>query len=129
MEDAKNRTILIVEDEPQNRKLFRDVLQYRGYTVLEAVDGREGIALARAHLPDLILMDIQMPVMDGISATRRLKQDAVTRHITVVALTANAMPGDKEEILEAGCHDYISKPFRLHAFLEKISEYLPEDPK
>jgi CheY-like chemotaxis protein len=127
--NAKNKTILIVEDEPQNRKLFRDVLQYRGYTVLEAMDGREGIALARKHFPDLILMDIQMPVMDGISATRALKQNEITRHIRVVALTANAMPGDKEKILEAGCHDYISKPFRLHEFLEKIKEYLPEDPK
>lgn len=129
MDNAKNKTILIVEDEPQNRKLFRDVLQYRGYTVLEAMDGREGIALAREHFPDLILMDIQMPVMDGISATRALKQNEITRHIRVVALTANAMPGDKEKILEAGCHDYISKPFRLHEFLEKIKEYLPEDPK
>ncbi len=129
MENAKNRTILIVEDEPQNRKLFRDVLQYRGYTVLEAMDGREGIALARAHLPDLILMDIQMPVMDGIEATRILKQDDTTRQINVVALTANAMPGDREKILEAGCHDYISKPFRLHVFLEKIKEYLSEDSK
>jgi CheY-like chemotaxis protein len=129
MENAKNRTILIVEDEPQNRKLFRDVLQYRGYTVLEAMDGREGIALAREHLPDLVLMDIQMPVMDGIEATRILKQDDTTRQINVVALTANAMPGDREKIIEAGCHDYISKPFRLHAFLEKIKKYLPEDPK
>jgi CheY-like chemotaxis protein len=97
--------------------------------VLEARDGREGVALARQHRPDLILMDIQMPVMDGISATRTLKQDAVTQDITVVALTANAMPGDREKILEAGCQDYISKPFRLHEFLEKIREYLPEDPE
>jgi CheY-like chemotaxis protein len=125
----ETRTILIVEDEPQNRKLFKDVLQYRGFTVLEARDGREGVALARQHRPDLILMDIQMPVMDGISATRTLKQDAVTQDITVVALTANAMPGDREKILEAGCQDYISKPFRLHEFLEKIREYLPEDPE
>jgi CheY-like chemotaxis protein len=125
----ETRTILIVEDEPQNRKLFKDVLQYRGFTVVEARDGREGVALARQHRPDLILMDIQMPVMDGISATRTLKQDAVTQDITVVALTANAMPGDREKILEAGCQDYISKPFRLHEFLEKIREYLPEDPE
>jgi CheY-like chemotaxis protein len=97
--------------------------------VLEAKDGREGVALARQHRPDLILMDIQMPVMDGISATRTLKQDAVTQDITVVALTANAMPGDREKILEAGCQDYISKPFRLHEFLEKIREYLPEYPE
>jgi CheY-like chemotaxis protein len=127
MMDTKNRTILIVEDELQNRKLFRDVLQYRGYTVFEAMNGKEGVALANQHLPDLILMDIQMPVMDGLSATRILKQNETTRDIMVVALTANAMPGDKEKILEAGCHDYISKPFRLHEFLEKIKEYLPED--
>lgn len=127
MTDTKNRTILIVEDELQNRKLFRDVLQYSGYTVFEAMNGKEGVALANQHLPDLILMDIQMPVMDGLSATRILKQNETTRDIMVVALTANAMPGDKERILEAGCHDYISKPFRLHEFLEKIKEYLPED--
>ena len=125
----ETRTILIVEDEPQNRKLFKDVLQYRGFTVLEARDGREGVALAKQHLPDLILMDIEMPVMDGISATRTLRQDVVTQDITVVALTANAMPGDRKKILEAGCQDYISKPFRLHEFLEKIREYLPEDPE
>ncbi|MCF8074903.1 MAG: response regulator [Desulfotignum sp.] len=127
MTDTKNRTILIVEDELQNRKLFRDVLQYRGYTVFEAMNGKEGVALAKKHLPDLILMDIQMPVMDGLSATRILKQHDTTQDIMVVALTANAMPGDKEKILEAGCHDYISKPFRLHEFLEKIKEYLPDD--
>jgi CheY-like chemotaxis protein len=127
MTDKKNRTILIVEDGSQNRKLFRDVLQYRGYTVLEAMNGQEGIALAKQHQPDLILMDIQMPVMDGLSATRILKQNETTQHIMVVALTANAMPGDKEKILEAGCHDYISKPFHLHEFLEKIKEYLPEN--
>jgi CheY-like chemotaxis protein len=129
MTDKKNRTILIVEDEPQNRKLFKDVLQYRGFAVLEARDGREGVSLARQHRPDLILMDIQMPIMDGISATRILKQDSVTQDIKVVALTANAMPGDREKILEAGCQDYISKPFRLHEFLEKIREYLPENPE
>ncbi|HSL61657.1 MAG TPA: response regulator [Desulfotignum sp.] len=129
MEETNTRTILIVEDEPQNRKLYRDVLQYGGYTVFEAVDGRQGVTLAKQHQPDLILMDIQMPVMDGISATRMLKQDDATRHIAVLALTANAMPGDREKILEAGCHDYISKPFRLHAFLEKIREYLPDDPQ
>jgi two-component system, cell cycle response regulator DivK len=127
MTDTKNRTILIVEDELQNRKLFRDVLQYRGYIVFEAMNGKEGIALAKKHQPDLILMDIQMPVMDGLSATRILKQNETTRDIMVVALTANAMPGDREKILEAGCHDYISKPFRLHEFLEKIKEYLSED--
>jgi two-component system, cell cycle response regulator DivK len=127
MKDTKNRTILIVEDELQNRKLFRDVLQYRGYIVFEAMNGKEGIALAKKHQPDLILMDIQMPVMDGLSATRILKQNETTRDIMVVALTANAMPGDREKILEAGCHDYISKPFRLHEFLEKIKEYLSED--
>lgn len=127
MTDKKNRTILIVEDESQNRKLFRDVLQYRGYTVLEAMNGQEGIALAKQHQPDLILMDIQMPVMDGLSATRILKQNETTQNIMVVALTANAMPGDKEKILGAGCHDYISKPFRLHEFLEKIKGYLPEN--
>lgn len=124
MPEAKNKTILIVEDEPQNRKLFRDILQFNGYATLEASDGRQGVMLAKEHRPDLILMDMQLPVMDGMEATRILKQDEQTKAITIVALTANVMPGDKDKIMEAGCCDFIAKPFRLHDFLNKITGYL-----
>jgi two-component system, cell cycle response regulator DivK len=124
MQEAKSKTILIVEDEPQNRKLFRDILQFNGYATLEASDGEQGVKLAKAHVPDLILMDMQLPVMDGMEATRVLKQEEQTKAITVVALTANVMPGDKDKIMEAGCYDFIAKPFRLHDFLNKITGYL-----
>lgn len=132
MPETKNKTILIVEDEPQNRKLFRDILQFNGYATLEASDGRQGVMLAKEHVPDLILMDMQLPVMDGMEATRILKQDEQTKAITIVALTANVMPGDKDKIMAAGCYDFIAKPFRLHDFLDKITGYLgrfsPESP-
>ncbi len=124
MKKKENKTILIVEDEPHNLKLFRDILQFNGYTTIEATDGRQGIDMARQYQPDLVLMDMELPVMGGIEATKRLKQDAETRHITIVALTANAMPGDKEKILAAGCQDYISKPFRLNDFLKKVAGYM-----
>ncbi len=124
MPEAKNKTILIVEDEPQNRKLFRDILQFNGYATLEASDGRQGVTLAKEHVPDLILMDMQLPVMNGMEATRILKQDEQTKGITIVALTANVMPGDKDKIMEAGCCDFIAKPFRLNDFLNKITGYL-----
>lgn len=132
MPEAKNKTILIVEDEPQNRKLFRDILQFNGYATLEASDGRQGVMLAKENGPDLILMDMQMPVMDGMEATRILKQNEQTKAITIVALTANVMEGDREKIMEAGCYDFIAKPFRLKEFLDKIDGYLgrfhPESP-
>ncbi|MCF8092301.1 MAG: response regulator [Desulfotignum sp.] len=127
MEETVPKTILLVEDEPQNLKLFRDILQFRGYTTIEATDGQQGVDMAKKYLPDLVLMDIKLPVMDGIAATKILKQNEATKDIIIVALTADAMPGDKEKILAAGCHDYISKPFRLHVFIEKINEYLAGD--
>jgi two-component system, cell cycle response regulator DivK len=123
MPETKNKTILIVEDEPQNRKLFRDILEFNGYAVIEASDGRQGVMLAKEHVPDLILMDMQLPVMDGMEATRILQQDEQTKGINIVALTANVMPGDKDKIMEAGCYDFIAKPFRLHEFLHKIAGY------
>ena len=97
--------ILIIEDDPKNLTLFRDLLQRFGYTTTEATDGREGIKLARADKPDLILMDIQLPVMDGIEATKILKSDPQTKNIPILALTSYAMKGDREKILKAGCDD------------------------
>jgi len=118
------RVILIVEDDPRNLKLMRDLLQIRGYTTLEATDGKQGVDMARAKMPDLILMDIQMPVMDGFEATSILKADPVTKSITIVALTAFAMQGDREKCIEAGFNDYITKPLDTRAFMTKIKEYL-----
>ena len=118
------RVILIVEDDPRNLKLIRDLLQIRGYATLEATDGKQGVDMARAKMPDLILMDIQMPVMDGLEATSILKADPVTKSITIVALTAFAMQGDREKCMEAGFNDYITKPLDTRAFMTKIKEYL-----
>ena len=118
------RVILIVEDDPKNLKLIRDLLQIRGYTALEATDGKQGVDMARAKMPDLILMDIQMPVMDGFEAISILKADPVTKSIPIIALTAFAMQGDREKCMEAGCNDYITKPLDTRAFVTKVKEYL-----
>jgi CheY-like chemotaxis protein len=118
------RVILIVEDDPKNLKLIRDLLQIRGYTTLEATDGKQGVDMAREKMPDLILMDIQMPVMDGFEAISILKADPVTKSIPIIALTAFAMQGDREKCMEAGCNDYITKPLDTRAFVTKVKEYL-----
>lgn len=116
--------ILLVEDNPQNRRLAQFLLKSRGYVVLEATTGQEALELARTHRPDLILMDLQLPGLDGFAATRLLKQDAVTRDIPVVALTAYAMRGDRERAAEAGCHGYITKPINVQDFQAAVSRYL-----
>ena len=118
------KVILIVEDDPKNLKLFRDLLQVSGYTTLEATDGKQGVELAREKKPDLILMDIQMPVMDGLEATKLLKNNDVTKDIPIVALTAYAMQGDEKKMREAGFDGYISKPIDVKGFLKKISEVI-----
>ena len=117
------KIVLIVEDDSQNRKLFRDLLNVKGYLTLEATDGKQGIEIARKMKPNLILMDIQMPVMDGLKAVKALKADPDTSDIPVVALTAYAMKGDEKKILEAGYDDYISKPINIKGFLNKIAAY------
>ncbi|MFC2041101.1 response regulator [Chloroflexota bacterium] len=118
------KTILIVEDDTKNMTLFRDLLQVSGYSTILASGGKEGIELAKAKKPDLILMDIQMPGMDGLEATRILKADATTSGIPVIALTAYAMKGDKERMLEAGCDGYLAKPINTDEFLKEVTEYL-----
>lgn len=125
---GEKKTILIVEDEPQNRKLFRDVLEFHGYATIEAADGRRGIEMANQLAPDLILMDMGLPGMNGIEATRILVGAEATRRIPIVAITAFAMPGDKEKILEAGCRDYIAKPIHIPDLLNKVAEYLGSEP-
>ncbi len=113
--------ILIIEDNPTNMKLAADVLRKsRKHEILEAVDADAGIALAREELPDLVLMDIHMPGMDGLTATRLLKGDDRTRHIRIVAVTALAMKGDREKALAAGCDGYLAKPIRYKDLLEIV---------
>ena len=116
--------ILIVEDEPKNMTLLRDLLQVSGYKTIEATDGKQGVELAKAKKPDLILMDIQMPEMDGLEATRILKADDTTSNIPVLALTSYAMKGDEEKILEAGCDGYLAKPFNIQELLKQVAHYL-----
>lgn len=121
------KMVLIVEDDPKNLKLVRDVLQASGYATIEAPDGKQGVELAKARKPDLILMDIQLPIMDGLQATKILKSDASTRKIPIIALTAYTMSGDKEKALQAGCDGYMPKPINVRDFLKKVAEYLPNE--
>ncbi len=118
------KEILIVEDNPANMKLTSFLLEHAGYGVLRAGNAVEGIALARAHFPSLILMDIQLPGMDGLEATRIIKADALLRGIKVVALTAFAMKDDEQRILAAGCDAYIAKPIQYRAFLAEVARLL-----
>ena len=118
--------ILYVEDNDDNVYMLKMRLERSGFEVLVASDGEEGIALARDQRPDLILMDLSLPVLDGWQATRRLKSSEETRAIPVIALSAHAMPGDREKALEAGCDDYDPKPVKLPSLLAKIRALLPE---
>ncbi len=119
--------ILLVEDNEFNRDMLSRRLERQGYTVVMAVDGQEGVNKAEAEVPDLILMDVKMPVMDGYDATRRLKSATTTQRIPIIALTAYAMPGDREKALEAGCNDYAVKPIELTMLLEKMRTLLQQD--
>lgn len=117
-------TILLVEDNEMNRDMLSRRLTRKGYEVVTAQDGGEGLARAGSLTPDLILMDLSLPVLDGWEATRRLKANPLTAHIPVIALTAHAMSGDREKALEAGCDDYDTKPVELQRLLRKIKELL-----
>lgn len=116
--------ILLVEDDEMNRDMLSRRLQRRGFEVALAVDGQEAIEKGKLESPDLILMDISLPEMDGLEATRQLKGDPDTQGIPVIALTAHAMSGDRERALEAGCDDYDTKPINLSQLLEKIDTLL-----
>jgi len=116
--------ILIVEDNPMNMELATDLLEASGYVVIQAGAAEEGIKLARAELPDLILMDISLPGMDGLEATGVLKQDPATKGINVIALTAHAMKGDEEKALASGCAGYITKPIDTRAFSKTVSQFI-----
>jgi CheY-like chemotaxis protein len=116
--------ILLVEDNEMNLDMLSRRLAKRGFEVVMAVDGAEGVSMARSAAPDLILMDMSLPVMDGWTATRELKADAATRGIPVIGLTAHAMAGDREKCLEAGCDEYDTKPVDFPRLLEKIQVQL-----
>jgi len=116
--------ILIVEDNEKNMKLVRDVLQVKGYQTLEAATAEDGIALAQAHSPDLVLMDIQLPGMNGIEALGVLRENPATAHIPVIAVTASVMQQDRKLITEAGFDAYIGKPINLKEFLQAVREMI-----
>ena len=116
--------LLLVEDNEYNRDMLMRRLAKKGFEVVVAVDGGEGVAKARSEKPDLILMDMHLPVLDGWEATKQLKESDDTRTIPIIALTADAMAGDREKAMEAGCDDYDTKPIELPRLLEKIQAQL-----
>ena len=121
-----SKTVLIVEDNELNMKLFHDLLEAQGYQTLQTREGLQALALAREHRPDLILMDIQLPEISGLEVTKWLKEDDELRSIPVIAVTAFAMKGDEERILEGGCEAYLSKPISVMSFIDLIKRFLGE---
>ncbi len=121
-----SKKILVVEDTEDNRQILRDLLGMAGYDMVEAHDGAQGVAMAAEHRPDLILMDIQMPVLDGYEATRRIKADPALAAIPIVAVTSYALSGDEAKARAAGCNDYIAKPYSPRQMLAKVREILGE---
>ena len=119
-----SKLILVVEDQEDNRRIMRDLLASAGYEVIEAVSGEEGVAAAETHRPELILMDIQLPGLDGYEATRRIKASPDLQHIPIIVVTSYALSGDDVKGYEAGCDDYVSKPFSPRELLAKIREYV-----
>src|SRR5271170_5012106 len=120
-----SKRILVVEDQEDNRQILRDLLGSVGYEMTEAWDGEAGIAAAKEQRPDLILMDIQMPLLDGYEATRRIKADPELKGIPVIVVTSYALSGDEAKARAAGCDAYVGKPFSPRALLAKIREYAP----
>ena len=120
-----SKRILVVEDHEENRRIMRDLLTSAGYEMIEAVTGEEGVTLAERERPDLILMDIQLPGIDGYETTRRIKANPALRAIPIIAVTSYALSGDDVKAREAGCDGYVTKPFSPRALLAKIREHLP----
>ena len=116
--------ILVIEDNEENRRILRDLLTSARYELIEALTGEEGVRLAAVHRPDLILMDIQLPGIDGYEATRRIKADPALRAIPLIVVTSYALSGDDVKAREAGCDDYVAKPFSPRALLAKIRKHL-----
>ena len=122
------KTILIVEDNDKNMKLARDVLQAKGYATLEAVNGEDGVRLARDHKPDMVLMDIQLPDINGVEAFKRIRANADTAKVPIVAFTASVTPMDRHRITDAGFDGFIGKPINLKEFLETVRKTLESKP-
>ena len=120
------KRILVIEDTEDNRQIIRDLLTSFDYELIEAVDGGEGVEMAQTHHPDLILMDIQLPVLDGYEATRRIRAIPELARVAIVAVTSFALSGDEAKTREAGCDGYIAKPFSPRQLLAKVREFLPE---
>ena len=120
-----SKLILVVEDQEDNRRIMRDLLTSAGYEVIEAVTGKDGVTAAETHRPDLILMDIELPGIDGYEATRQIKAIPALRQIPIIVVTSYALSGDDVKAFEAGCDAYVSKPFSPRELLAKIREYLP----
>jgi two-component system cell cycle response regulator DivK len=116
--------ILYIEDNPQNMRLVRKILKHAGYDVIEAEDGTSGLKVAKDEMPDLILMDVNLPDIDGLEVTAELKKDSVSQNIPIIALTANAMVGDREKALEAGCDGYLPKPINRQELLNIVQEFI-----
>ena len=123
---AKNYTVLLVEDNEDNLLIYSTILRHSGYTVVEARDGQAGIDAAKKENPGLILMDVSIPIIDGLEATRRLKADSNTKHIPIIALTAHALASDQQKAIEAGCDAYIAKPAEPRAVVAAVKHYLGE---
>jgi two-component system, cell cycle response regulator DivK len=119
-----NKRILVVEDQPDNRRILRDLLGNAGYELIEAETGEEALTALEAQRPDLILMDIQLPVMDGYEATRRIRSKPELKSIPIIAVTSYALAGDEAKALAVGCNAYITKPFSPRALLAKVQEHL-----
>lgn len=123
-----SKCILLIEDHEDNRRIVRDLLTNVGYELIEAVTGEDGVALAEQHRPDLILMDVLLPGLNGYDATRLIKAKPDLQQIPIIAVTSYALSGDDVQALEAGCDAYISKPFSPRELLAKIREFLPAEP-
>jgi two-component system cell cycle response regulator DivK len=121
-----SKRILVIEDIEDNRQIIRDLLTSFDYELIEATDGAEGVAMAQSQHPDLILMDIQLPVMDGYEATRQIRAITELAQIPIIAVTSYALSGDETKSREAGCDGYIAKPFSPRQLLAKIREFLPD---
>ena len=119
-----SKRILVVEDTEDNRNIIRDLLTSAGFEMIEAITGEEGVAMAARHKPDLILMDIQLPVIDGYEATRRIKAIPELKSIPVIAVTSYALAGDEQKTRDAGCDGYVAKPFSPRQLLAKVREFL-----
>lgn len=120
-----SQQILVIEDQEDNRIILRDLLVSAGFDVIEALNGQEGVDMAEAQEPDLILMDIQLPVLDGYEATRRIKANPTLSPIPIIAVTSYALSGDEAKAMAAGCDGYITKPFSPRLLLAKVREFLP----